>query len=103
MFHKNIKRANKWLHKTFSRHNVNGAASYFHKKLDGVKESYNHLKEGLMDTETGRKLVQAVESNPLAEGVSLLYAGAHDLSKGVEDGTATKQRSTKAVNSFIEN
>jgi len=103
MFHKNIKRANKWLHKTLSRRAIHGAASYFHKKLHDVKESYNHLKEGLMDTETGRKLVKAVEHNPLAEGVSLLYAGAHDLSKGVEDGTDGKPRRNREVDAFIEN
>jgi len=56
-----------------------------------------------MDTETGRKLVKAVEHNPLAEGVSLLYAGAHDLSKGVEDGTDGKPRRNREVDAFIEN
>ena len=102
MFHKNIKKANNWLHKTFSRQKVNDAAGFFHKKLDAAKESYNRLKEGFNNTETGRKLIKAVENNPLAEGVSLLYAGASDLVKGVQDGTEPRPRVNKAVDGFIE-
>ena len=102
MFQKNIKSANNWLHKTFSRNKVHGTAAFFHKKLDAAKESYNRLKEGFSGTETGRKLIKAVESNPLAEGVSLLYAGAHDVVKGLEDGTKAKPRANKAVDAFLE-
>ena len=100
MFHKNIKRASKWLHKNLSNKAIHGAASFLHKRLDNVKASYNKLKQGLQDTDTGKLLVDAVESNPLALGVKALYAGAHDISKGVSDGTAS--RPTRAVDAFIE-
>jgi len=100
MFHKNIKRASKWLHKNLSNKAIHGAASFLHKKLDGVKTSYNKLKQGLQDTDTGKLLVSAVESNPLALGVKALYAGAHDISRGVSEGTAS--RPTRAIDEFIE-
>ena len=87
MFQKNIKRANKWLHKTFSQRNVNRVAGYAHKKLDELKANYNKLKEGLEESETGKKWVDFVEQNPLAKLTSTLFAGASDPTKGVEIGT----------------
>jgi len=65
MFQKNIRKANRWLHKTFSQKNVNRVAGYAHKKLDELKTNYNKLKQGLEESETG----------------------ASDLAAGVEAGT----------------
>ena len=92
MFQKNIKKANRWLHKTFSQRNVNRVAGYAHKKLDELKANYNKLKEGLEESETGKKLVDFVEQNPLAKLTSTLFAGASDLTKGVEIGTAKDEQ-----------
>jgi len=65
MFQKNIRKANRWLHKTFSQKNVNRVAGYAHKKLDELKTNYNRLKQGLEESETG----------------------ASDLATGIEKGT----------------
>ena len=87
MFQKNIKKANRWLHKTFSQKNVNRVAGFAHKKLDELKTNYNKLKQGLEESETGKKLVDFVEQNPLAKLTSTLFAGASDLATGIEKGT----------------